>query len=69
MCTEVQRTYDDMVEAVKRKVQEDLVEKWKKKDTYFHIESARLAVSSGDEFVTTVFGCAEFTQKELSSFR
>lgn len=48
---EVQKTYDDMVDAVSRKIQEDLVDRCKSMETHFQDDSARLAVSAGEELL------------------
>lgn len=37
-----------MVDAVKRKIQDDLVDEWKKAVTHIQVESARLAVRTED---------------------
>lgn len=49
--TEVQKTHGDIVEAFKQKIQEDLVDGWKKIESHFQFESARLAVNNGEELL------------------
>lgn len=49
--TEVQKTYDDMIDVDRRKSQEDLVDRWKKMKTYSKVDSVCLAVSAGDLFL------------------
>lgn len=46
---EVQRTCDDNVDYFRRRTRRDLAREQKKMQTDFQIESARLAVSAGDE--------------------
>lgn len=48
---DVQNTYEDTVDAVKMMIQEDLVDGWKKVETHFQVQSARLAVSAGVELL------------------
>lgn len=48
---EVQKTYCDMADAGKRTIQEDHTERWKKMETRFQVESARLAVTARDELL------------------
>lgn len=45
MSTEVQETYDDVIDNVGQKIQEDLGNGKKKIETHFKVEPARLAVS------------------------
>lgn len=47
----MQKTCEDMVDVVKRKVQKDLVEGLKKMDTLFRLSSARLAETARDELL------------------
>lgn len=47
--TEMQKTYNYMVEEVKLKVQEDLVDGWKKTGNHFQVDSVCLAASAEDE--------------------
>lgn len=49
MSTEVQKTYEDMVDAVKLKSQKELVNGRKKMANHFKNEPARLAVSAGND--------------------
>lgn len=49
--TEMWKTYDDMVDVVRLKIQDGLVEGWKKVETLFKVESVCLAVSAGDELL------------------
>lgn len=46
--TEMQKTYGNMIDAIERKIWEDLVNVWQKIGTYFQVESARLAASPAD---------------------
>lgn len=43
--SEMQKMYDNLIDAVRRKFQEDIVDGWKKTGTHSQVESARLAVS------------------------
>lgn len=47
--TELQKTYEDMVGAVSRRIQENLVDGWKKVETRFQARWARLTVSEEEE--------------------
>lgn len=47
----MQNTSDDMVETVKRKIQENLVDGRKKIKNHFPIEFAHSALSAGDELL------------------
>lgn len=48
---EIRMTQDNMVEAVMLKIQENLVEGWKNMETYFQLDSTRLAGSKKDELL------------------
>lgn len=49
--TEVQKTYKEMVDAVKQIMQENLVHGWKNTKTHFHVKSVGLVMNAGDELL------------------
>lgn len=49
--TEVQTSFEGMVDAVQLNNQEDLVDVWKKIETHFQVGFAHFAVSAGDELL------------------
>lgn len=51
MSTEVKKTYEKMVKAEKLKLQADFFHGWKKMETHFQVEYARLAVSTEDDLL------------------
>lgn len=49
--TELQKNYNDMVAVVRRRIQKDLMDGWKKVETHFQVESAYLAVGTENELL------------------
>lgn len=47
--TGVKETYEDMVDSIKLKLQEDLVDEWGKMKTHFRVNSAHLEENTGDK--------------------
>lgn len=66
MCTEVQKAFQDMVGAVKRKIRADLDDVWKKIETHLQVEFDRFVVSVGDELLSLSSTVQSFLRKSTA---
>lgn len=66
--TEVQKTYEDIDEAVRQTIHEDLVDGRKRKKPHFQVDYARSAVSAGDTLLRRSLGVQSSIGKSLALF-
>lgn len=66
--TVVQKTYKDMVDAVKLTIHANLTDGWKKMEAHFHVKSARLSVSTRNESLSRSSDAQSFLRKRSALF-